>query len=311
MKIKKIAVIMGGNSSEREISLLTGKAIANALKSKGYKVVCMNLDADLPENLKKENIQIAFNALHGPGGEDGCVQGMLDILGVKYTGSGVMASALAMNKIMAKRIFIASALPTPVYQIINKNQKKYKITLNFPIVVKPSSQGSACGVNIVSNNKELKDALNCAFKLDDEALLEKYIPGRELTVAVLGDKVLPIVEIVPNKKFYDYEAKYTMGMSKHIVPAKLSKELTKKIQKIAYEAHKSLGCMDYSRVDIRLNEKNEPYILEVNTLPGMTDLSLFPDAARSAGISFPDLIEKILKMATEHETRGTKDEGQC
>ncbi len=297
-KNKKIILLQGGMSSEREISLKTGKAVQVALKKKGYKTICIDVDSTLPEKIFREkNVKCIFNALHGTYGEDGRIQGMLDIIGIPYTGSGILASALAMNKIMSKRIFEACGLPTPAYQILEKNQKSYKTKFDYPIVVKPSSQGSACGVNIAFNKNEFNLALKEAFKFNNEILLEKYIPGRELTVGILGDMVLPVMEIVSKNKFYDYECKYTPGMSEHIVPAPLSGELTKKIQKLALDAHRCLGCEDYSRVDFRMDKENKFYILEVNTLPGMTDLSLFPEAAKKAKIEFPDLIEKIIDLA--------------
>ncbi|MBI5206163.1 MAG: D-alanine--D-alanine ligase [Candidatus Firestonebacteria bacterium] len=287
---------MGGNSAEKEISILTGRAVEKALISKGYSILCMDINNNFIEKLKKENIKVVFNAMHGTFGEDGCIQGLLEVLGIAYTGSGVLASALAMNKVMAKRIFINSGLETPIYQVIKKEEIDYKMNLKFPIVVKPVSQGSACGVNIAGNNKELKSAIKEALELGEEVLIEKYIPGRELTVSILNDETLPVIEIIPRNKFYDYEAKYTKGMSEHVVPAKISRSLAKRAQSTALCAYRALGCRDYSRVDLRLFN-NDLYILEVNTLPGMTDLSLFPDAAKCAGIDFPDLVEKILKMA--------------
>ncbi|MBI4650649.1 D-alanine--D-alanine ligase [Candidatus Desantisbacteria bacterium] len=274
-------------------------------KRKNNCVISFDADRTLPVKLLNEkNIKAVFIALHGQGGEDGSIQGMLEFLGIPYTGSEILASALAMNKIMAKKIFKSYGFPTPEYQVINKKNKKNKKILHYPIVVKPNAQGSACGVSIASNDKELNSAIFEAFKFNDEVLLEKYIPGRELTVGILGDKALPIIEIISKKKFYDYEAKYTPGKSKHIVPAKLSLELTKKLQNTALAVHTALGCRDYSRVDIRMDNDNNFYILEINTLPGMTNLSLLPDAAKSAGIDFPDLVEKIVKMANK---RGNKD----
>jgi D-alanine-D-alanine ligase len=300
LKIKKIAVLMGGLSAEREVSLESGAAVHKALLDRGYDVVAIDMDRDLAKVLAKESAQVAFICLHGRYGEDGSVQGLLEVMGIPYTGSGVMASALAMNKIFAKRIFHASGLTVAPYRVVSHGEEPGLETLGFslPVVVKPSQEGSSVGVSIVRSANELRPALEAAFAYDEEILVEQFIGGREIQVGILEECAMGAIEIVPKKEFYDYEAKYTPGMAEHILPAPLSPDLYKRVLKAGEDAHRALGCCGYSRVDFLVTEQDECYLLEVNTLPGMTALSLLPEIARGAGIGFEELVERILISAS-------------
>jgi D-alanine-D-alanine ligase len=300
LKTKKIAVLMGGLSAEREVSLESGAAVHKALLDKGYDTVAIDMDRNLAQLLAKESAQVAFICLHGRYGEDGAVQGLLEVMGIPYTGSGVMASALAMNKIFAKRIFHASGLTVAPYRVVLQSEEQDLETLGFslPVVVKPSQEGSSVGVSIVRRAEELLPALEAAFAYDEEILVEQFIRGREIQVGILGECAMGAIEIVPKKEFYDYEAKYTPGMAEHILPAPLSPELYKRVLTAGEDAHRALGCCGYSRVDFLLTEQGECFLLEVNTLPGMTALSLLPEIARGAGIGFEELVERILATAS-------------
>lgn len=309
--MQRIVVLAGGKSTEREVSLNTGRGIAAALKEKGYDVTLMDVDNELPKKLLALQPDAVHIALHGRYGEDGTIQGMLEIMGIPYTGSGVLASALAMNKIMAKKIFRYEGIPTPQEVVLNKDEVGYDFlkvilmvrdNLKFPVVVKPGSEGSSVGLSIVRREEELVEAVKKVFLYDSEALVEEYIKGMEVTVGILGNKepvALPPVEIVPAHEFYDYESKYVKGMSEHIIPARLGTEVLEMVKNVALKAHKALGCSGYSRVDLIVNQAGKPYVLEVNTLPGMTETSLLPDAAKAAGMSYSDLTEYILRLALE------------
>ncbi|OGS20942.1 MAG: hypothetical protein A2252_04425 [Elusimicrobia bacterium RIFOXYA2_FULL_39_19] len=296
---KTIGVLYGGWSAEREISLKSGQAVIKALKQGGYKVVPIDVDRNFVKKIGNYKIDIAFNTLHGPFGEDGTIQAILETANIPYTGCGVLSSALAMNKIFSKELFDYHKVLTPDWFVVNKSEKKpNKLVFPFPVVVKPFMQGSALGVTIAKTKKEFETGLKTAFKYDNQALVEKFIPGKELTVAILGEKTLPVIEIIPIKgKFYDFKAKYASGGSKHIVPAKLDKKVTQKVQEASYKAFKVLGCRALARVDVRLSPDNKPYVLEVNTLPGLTETSLLPDAARAAGLSFLELVIEIINIS--------------
>jgi D-alanine-D-alanine ligase len=300
LKTRKIAVLMGGLSAEREVSLESGTAVHKALLERGYDAVAIDMDRNLAQLLAKESVQVAFICLHGRYGEDGAVQGLLEVMGIPYTGSGVMASALAMNKIFAKRIFHASGLTVAPYRVVTHGEETDLETLGFPlpVVVKPSQEGSSVGVSIVRRAEELQPALEAAFAYDEEILVEQFIGGREIQVGILEEGAMGAIEIVPKKEFYDYEAKYTPGMAEHILPAPLSPGLYNRVLKAGEDAHRALGCCGYSRVDFLVTEKEECYLLEVNTLPGMTALSLLPEIARGAGIGFEELVERILATAS-------------
>ncbi len=296
---------MGGWSAEREISLMTGKAVLQALKEEEYKVIGIDLDENIVEKLKKYRIDFVFLALHGPIGEDGRIQGLLEILGIPYTGSGTLASALAMNKIYAKQIFSQAGIPTPKWTVLpSLHVTRYTLHgLNFPLVVKPAAQGSAIGVSIVKKKEGLSSAIKKAKKLDKEVLIEEYIPGKEITVGILGEKTLPVIEIIPKTIFYDYQAKYAPGGSEHLIPARLEKRVAERTARIALAAHQALGCRAYSRVDLRVDGKGQPWVLEINTIPGMTKRSLLPDAARAMGISFNQLVLKIIEYSLVTQKR--------
>ena len=307
MKDKKVVVLMGGPSAEREVSLNTGNAILGALVEKGYNAVGIELDPPkLFEQLKSSGCDVVFNAIHGEFGEDGKLQGALELLGIPYTGSGVLASAMAMDKAASKHLFVASAISTPKSKVYTKVDLKRdlvkEITAEFaiPVVVKSAAQGSSIGVTIVEKQEDLPEAIKNAFEYSPNILVEEFIKGRELTVAVWGNErkeALPIIEIIPHSGKYDYKSKYTKGATEYIVPAELDEIIVQKVQAVALRAFDVLGCTGIARVDIMLGENGVPYVLEVNSVPGMTATSLVPKAAKAAGISFTDLCEKLLLMA--------------
>lgn len=305
LKKRRVAVLCGGFSSEKEISRKTGRAVFKALLELDLNAILLEIDSNLPLKLRREKIGFCFIALHGKWGEDGTVQGLLEMLQIPYSGSGVLASALCMNKIFAKRIFLNNGIPTPPFQIVRHassaahrriGNSKFKIR-NFPLVAKPAECGSAIGVSIVRKNSELKKALHLALRYSKEAFLEKFIPGKEITAPILGEQVLPLIEIVPKRSFYDYKAKYVKGMSAHLIPPKIPAKATRQIQELALQAHKALGCRAFSRVDFILDEKGKAWALEVNSIPGMTETSLFPESAKAAGISFPEMVLEIIRYS--------------
>lgn len=297
---RKIGVIMGGISAEREISLMTGKAVAEALIKRNYEVEMLDVAEDIVRVLLNVRIDAAFIALHGKFGEDGTVQGLLELLRIPYTGSGILASALAMNKIFSKKLFEMAGLPVPAYTVIRKKGEiaPQPLPPGPPWVVKPSGEGSSVGVSIVSDEEKLKTALEEARKYDETILVESYIPGREISVGVLDGKALGAIEIVPQKNhFYSYKAKYEEGGSKHIFPAPISSEKYEEALRLAEKANEVLECEGAIRVDMRLGENGGFFILEVNSLPGMTPVSLLPEIARGVGISFEELCERLVEGA--------------
>jgi D-alanine-D-alanine ligase len=301
MKIKKIGVLMGGLSAEREVSLKSGAAVHKALLSQGYNTVAIDVGRDLADVLKREGIETAFIALHGRYGEDGCVQGLLELLQIPYTGSGVLASALAMHKLYSKQAFAASGILTAPFRCFRRGESICLPDLPFglPLVVKPVQEGSSVGVSIVKEENQLTAAVAMAFQYDDEILVEQYIKGQEVQVGILDDRPVGAIEIVPKNEFYDFEAKYTDGMAEHIFPARLEPALYEKAQEIGLAAHRALGCKGYSRVDLLVTSVDDCYVLEVNTLPGMTALSLLPEiAAKGAGLSFEELVSRIIESAS-------------
>jgi len=299
-----VVVLMGGLSGERKISFLTGKACSKALKKKGYKVINLDAKGYFAEELNKLKPKIVFNALHGKYGEDGFVQSILESLKIPYTHSGVLASSLAMDKELSRQIFKRNNLKVPKYFPLQKGQKgnlNKKINnkkIKFPIVVKPVNEGSSLGVYICKNKKQFTSKYNKLMKEYDRILVEEYIPGREIQVAVMGQKPLGAIELVPKRKFYDYIAKYSRtAQTKHIMPAPLSPKKYKKVLSLAKKAHQLLGCKGITRSDFRFF-KNKFYLLEINTQPGMTTLSLVPEIAQYSGIKFEDLIVKMIKDAS-------------
>lgn len=299
LKEKTIGVLMGGLSAEREISLRTGQAISDALRSSGYRVVDIDAGAELPKQLVDEGIEVAFIALHGRGGEDGTVQGLLEIMGIPYTGSGVLASSLAIDKVMTKKMLLYHELPTPQFMVFNSGDDIEQMVSKckyFPLIVKPACEGSTIGISIVENANELRIGLEEALQHDDLILIEDFIKGSEATVGVLNGVALPIIEIVPKSGFYDYEAKYTTGATEYIVPAPYEPVLYQRMQQAAVEACRVTGCSGAARVDFMVQEKQFS-CLEINTIPGMTATSLLPKAAAEAGITFTELVQQILEGA--------------
>ncbi len=300
---KKIGVLMGGDSAEAEVSLKTGTAILNALKKSGYRAVPVLMNRSICDTLAAESIDLVFNGLHGKGGEDGAIQGLLDILKIPYTGSGILGSALGMDKVASRKIFIYHKIPVPEFFLLHSGERRAfnagEVSFPLPWVMKPCREGSSVGVSIVEEEKEIQPAMDEAFRFDREILIEPYIRGRELQVGILDDTALGIIEIRTKRKFYDYTAKYVPGMSEHLFPAPLPEEQAGQLKWLALAAHRALGCQGYSRVDFLLDEKQRPFLLEVNTLPGMTETSLLPEIARGVGISFDQLIERILSSALQ------------
>ncbi len=301
--------MMGGLSREREISLKTGKAVLKALTEKGYTVTGIDVGDDVAEKLLKEKIECAFLALHGRFGEDGTIQGMLELMRIPYTGSGVLASALAMHKVMSKKFFLCEKIPTPRYEVFQREEIKKelpkRISLPLPVVVKPAREGSTIGVSIVREDEELGPALTKAGDHDEEILVEEFMKGREITVGILKNIPLPIIEIAPKSGFYDYHAKYTKGETQYILPARIPRERYLYAQEMSLKAFQKLGCTGVGRVDLMTDENENPFVIDVNTMPGMTETSLLPMAARYAGIPFEDLVERILLGASLKMEGGT------
>ena len=289
---------MGGLSPEREVSLTSGQEIFNALKSKGLNVTRVDVDHNIGASLAERKIDLAWIALHGTFGEDGTIQGILEYLKIPYTGSGVLGSAVAYNKVVSKEIFMERGIPTALYQVIHaEDRNRVMPKLDFPVVVKPSDQGSSIGVSIVRSESKWETALDLAFDVSEEVLIEKYIAGKLLAVGMNGPQPMPIVEIVPKSGFYDYEAKYTAGKTDYVCPAELTPEAVDRCNDTAVRVFKALKGRGFPRVDLILNENGTPYVLEMNTIPGMTPTSLLPMAARKAGLEFDELVIEILKRA--------------
>ena len=299
-----ISILYGGVSTEHKISIQTGLAVAEAMKDR-HKLDLINLEAEIynsPHLLL--DTDLVFNALHGGEGENGSIQAFLDLHHIPYTGSGSKACKIAMDKNITKLIAKSVNIPTPNWIVLKRNQHSgiqlrdnQSPKFSYPYVVKPSNEGSTFGLTIVKDETEIENAIGLAAEFGDEIIIEEFIPGREITVSILGNKPLPIIEIKPSHDLYDYECKYTEGMSDYIVPADLSDSLARKISEDALKIYNTIGCQHYARVDFRLNEKDEQYLLEINTLPGMTSTSLLPKAAKAVGLDFPELIETIIKLA--------------
>ncbi len=297
---------MGGLSSERAVSLKSGTAISASLARLGYHQIPIDVDRDIALTLKSEHIDVAFIALHGRYGEDGAIQGLLEMMNIPYTGSKLTASALAMNKIASDSLLKAHALPLPRTVVLSAKDLDQFETTQFPIqlpfVIKPVSEGSSVGVSIVKTPTEIKSALELAFRFGTKVLMQTYISGMEVHVGILDEKPLGAIEIKSKGAFYDYDAKYVPGMSEHIFPAPLPAKVYQHVLDLALQAHHALGCSGYSRVDFLIDSEMKPYLLEVNTLPGMTETSLMPEMARECGIDFDALVEKILNTAcTEYK----------
>jgi len=315
MQSRKIGVLLGGLSSEREVSLRTGEAVLAALRERGHHAVPIYVDRDVDVAVRQAQIEVAFIALHGRWGEDGCVQGLLEMLGVPYTGSDVMASALAMNKVKSKELFRLHNTPTPAYYTLTgaavdgtagpeDELAALHGDFGFPCVVKPTREGSSVGVTVCRGLAAFGPAVERALRFDDEVLVERFIPGKEVSVAILGDRALGAVEIAPRGEFYDYAHKYTQGATDYYVPPRVSPERYRGILAQAVRAHMALGCRGATRVDMIVSEAGNEFVLEVNTLPGLTPTSLVPKIAEAAGISFGELCEMMLAGASLATRRG-------
>ncbi|MBS1122852.1 MAG: D-alanine/D-alanine ligase [Deltaproteobacteria bacterium] len=308
MQSRKIGVLLGGLSSEREVSLRTGEAVLAALRERGHDVVPIYVDRDVDVALRQERIEVAFVALHGRWGEDGCVQGLLEVLGIPYTGSDVLASALAMHKGKAKELFRLHNLPTPAYYTLTGSDagdlEGVHGDFGFPCVVKPIREGSSVGVAICQSLDELGPAVERALCFDDELLVERFITGKEISVAIVDDRALGAVEIAPRAGFYDYANKYTRGATDYFVPPRLSPERYRGVLAQALRAHTALGCSGATRVDMMVSDSGNEFVLEVNTVPGLTPTSLLPKIADAAGISFGELCELMLASASLSTRRG-------
>ena len=341
----KIAILLGGDSPERDVSLDTGRAVARALRDLGHQLLPLDPAhgaEPLPEDLsawghgprplppepgaqggryhgalfaaleacRLDGVEVIFNALHGGLGEDGTIQGYLDLVGIPYTGSGMLASALAMDKALAKQIIEREGVRAPRDITVRPHERvdprklfnELRPPLDLPVVVKPSNQGSTVGLRLVERIDQLTEAFREAERFGGPVMIEQYIPGRELTAAILEDRALPIVEIIPEAGLYDYESKYTDGKSRYITEPDLSPEVVAEIQDLSLRTFQALGCYGYARVDVRLDPGQVPYVLEINTLPGMTAHSLVPKAAGAAGIDFQELIERIIALALKKQS---------
>jgi len=307
LKAKTIGVLMGGLSGEREISLRSGQNCLRALQTKGYRAVAIDALRDVAQRLDEEQVEVAFLALHGRYGEDGTIQGLLEMMGLPYTGSGVLASALAMNKIATKKVIQGSGLATPPYCEIDPAEEaeraavRIESELGLPTMLKPVAEGSSLGVSKCRDTRTLQMAIDQGRNTYGAMFAERFVPGREITVGVLERRgrveALPILELVPKKDFYDFEAKYTEGMTEFILPARLAPEAYAEAERLAVATFAAVGCRGYARVDMIVDQKGAPWLIEVNTLPGMTDTSDLPAQAQAAGISYEDLVETILLTA--------------
>ena len=302
----QVAVLMGGWSAERAVSLSSGAACAKALEGEGYRITRIDVGRDLPERLRELAPDVCFNALHGKGGEDGTVQGILETLQIPYTHSGVLASALAMNKAQAKVIFAAAGIPVADSLIVSRADAAKRHVMQPPYVIKPVAEGSSVGVFVVQEGQEHppQELTSSEWALGETVMVERFVAGRELTCAVMGDRPLGVIEILPAEglAFYDYEAKYAPGGSRHVLPAEISPNIYELVQKLALRAHQALGCRGVSRADFRFDDRvggtGELVCLEVNTQPGMTATSLVPELAAHSGLSFGELVRWIVEDAS-------------
>jgi len=334
----KVAVLFGGTSAERDVSIASGAQVVQALRAAGHEVIAVDtargvlgpaeeqkllttgvapvppdvaaLDllrtgdpASLTESPEFRDTDVVFLALHGGTGEDGTLQALLDLVGIPYTGSGHLASGIAMDKDVSKRLVRDAGVPTPDWVMAPAPAELVDERLGWPVVVKPNRQGSTVGLTVVKRQEELDAAVDLALRYDAEVMIERFIPGRELTVGILGDEPLPVGEIIPKHEIFDYECKYQDGMAEEIFPADLAEEEARHIQDLALRAHRALKLAGYSRVDFRMDQEGTFWFLEANTLPGMTANSLLPKAARAAGISFPELCDRICRLAIEEHRR--------
>jgi len=296
----KVAVVMGGPSAEREVSIESGTCVMRALTALGHDARSLDFDARFVDAIREIAPDVVFNALHGPGGEDGTIQGILDWMRVPYTGSGVAACAIAMDKHITKKLLAAEGLPTPAcdtFDLAGGTLPLLPGSLNLPLVAKPRNSGSSAGVVIVKTHEAWTKAMIEASARTPEILAEEFVPGREFSCGVLGEEALPVVEVVSSDEFYSYDAKYKPGGSRHLIPAPIDHDLAARLQTLALSVHRLIGLRDYSRTDFIVTDQGRPTILEVNALPGMTPQSLLPDEAHHVGISYEALVERLLNYA--------------
>ena len=295
---RKIAILAGGPSCEREISLISGRAVFDALYARGLEVFMLDPVGDFMGELKKQNVSVVFLALHGSFGEDGTVQRMLEEAGIVYTGSGIEASEVAFDKAKTQALLKKAAIKVPEFVVFeNKKDAGVKSPLPYPCVIKPTKSGSSVGISIISKDEDYERAVKEAFRYSDSIIVEQYVHGRELTVGILDNKALPVVEVIAARDFYDYQAKYQDTGTRYEFPAKLSEKMASIVSEIALRAYKAVGCEVMARVDIILADDQTPYVLELNTIPGLTGKSLLPKAAKASGIDFPDLCVKIIDLS--------------
>jgi D-alanine-D-alanine ligase len=306
----KVAVLKGGRSLERQVSLRSAARVEDALVSLGHEVTSLDVGADLVQRLKQEAPNVAFIALHGPGGEDGTPQELLEILGIPYTGPRVAACIRCMDKVLTKHLLRAAGIPTPDWVAFNSTALRelgaadalpdIEARLGFPLVVKPAAQGSALGVRFAASRAQVPEALVAAFSYDDRVLLERHVDGRELAASLLDGEPLPVVEVQPQEEDrFNYEARYEIGRTQYLCPAQLSADKASEVQEVARATYEALGCTGFARVDVMLDADSTPQVLEANAIPGLTDTSLFPMAADAAGIGFEDLVGRIVELARE------------
>jgi D-alanine-D-alanine ligase len=308
-KSLRIGVVMGGRSAEREISLKTGHSICESLRRRRYTVVPIDADETLPQQLRTKKVSLAFLALHGLGGEDGTVQGLLEIMNIPYTGSNVCASAVCMNKGLTRVVLQSAGVPVPAGKTVQASRPLPlpPANLGWPVVVKPCTEGSSIGVSIVKNASEWNHALNKAFRHGQQAVVEKYIPGREVAIGVLNEMIFPGVEVVAPGGFYNFQAKYGKAATRYLCPAPLTSRLEGLLREYGRQAYQVLGCRGAARVDFRIHPNGRPYVLELNTIPGMTERSLLPMAAAQHGMTYDDLVEAMLQAALPKHRRFSRN----
>jgi len=304
LRKRKIGVLMGGWSSEREISLLSGQRVLNSLKGQGFQAVGIDINRGFTEQIKRAQIDLSFVILHGRPGEDGTIQGFLELLGMPYTGSGVTASALCIDKVITKMLFERTGIPTPPYFVIEAESNLSAIVaeaekqFGYPMIAKPRAEGSSVGIELLEGRRGATDRVERVRRGFGDILLEQFMPGMIVTVGILVDEVLPILELVPKRRtFYDYESKYTRGETDFVLPARLDAKTAERVKELALKAHHLMGCSGFSRIDLVVRSDKQPYFLEINTLPGLTDISDFPAEAEHAGVSYDEMIFRILSDA--------------
>ncbi|MBV9278368.1 MAG: D-alanine--D-alanine ligase [Candidatus Eremiobacteraeota bacterium] len=299
----RVAVVMGGPSWEREISIASGSEVMRALQDLGYEAKSLDYDARFVESIAKIAPDVVFNALHGPGGEDGQIQGVLDWLGIPYTGSALRASAVSMDKHLTKKLLSAEGLPTPVWDLFDLSGGTLPLlpgALDLPLVIKPRYEGSSAGVSIVRSHDQWSGAMIETAKEFPEVIAEEFVPGREFSCGILGEEALPIAEIIPtHDEFYNFNAKYRPGGSRHLIPAPIDDDLTARLQMLALSVHRMIGLRDYSRTDFIVTDEGRPFVLEINALPGFTPTSVVPDECRAIGMSFENLVERLIEFAMQ------------